>query len=83
MTVFTVDVGDCVKPREQQPLLCRTAANIHPENQNAVLSNSSTDGFLYRGKKEFIRESCKGRLSVKPFRTELHLNRSRFKLIRY
>lgn len=29
VTVFTVDVGDCVKSREQQPLLRRTAANVH------------------------------------------------------
>lgn len=29
VTVFTVDVGDSVKSREQQPLLRRTAADVH------------------------------------------------------
>lgn len=29
VTVFTVDVGYCVKAREQQPLLRRTTADVH------------------------------------------------------
>lgn len=29
VTVFTVDVSYCVKSREQQPLLRRTAADVH------------------------------------------------------
>lgn len=29
VTVFTVDVGDCMKSCEQQPLLCRTTADVH------------------------------------------------------
>lgn len=29
VTVFTVDVGYCVKSREQQSLFCRAAADVH------------------------------------------------------
>lgn len=29
VTVFTVDVGNCVKSCEQQPLLSRTTADVH------------------------------------------------------
>lgn len=31
VAVFTVDIGHGMKSCEQQPLLCRATANIHPE----------------------------------------------------
>lgn len=37
VTVFTVDVGHCVKSREQQPLLRRTAADVDPETTRSVV----------------------------------------------
>lgn len=36
VTVFTVDVGYCVQSREQQPLLCRTTADVHPESKQSL-----------------------------------------------
>lgn len=42
VTVFTVDVSYCVKSREQQPLLRRTAADVHPENRCSVVRNGCT-----------------------------------------
>lgn len=38
VTVFTVDVSYRVKAREQQPLLCRTTADIHPENSCSLVT---------------------------------------------
>lgn len=37
VTVFTVDISHCMKSCEQQPLLCRTTANVHPETRRSLI----------------------------------------------
>ena len=37
VTVFTVDVGHSMKSCEQQPLLRRTTADVHPETERSVV----------------------------------------------
>lgn len=37
VAVFTVDVGHRVKSCEQQPLLSRTTADVHPEDKHSAV----------------------------------------------
>lgn len=45
VAVFTVDVGDGVEAGQQQPLLCRAAAHVHPaENEQSFSKDMPRTG---------------------------------------